>query len=233
MPDAWRTPSPFQPRWIADRKIPANSRLRVHGRQKCRDRGRDTVDGVGSGSDPDRVHGDPGRGEIGIRVGTRRPRVGKVMAELGTRIPRWRSGFDQGSGHGGQGPDGRLRRAGARWLGRWVDHAEGAAKMDAPRCGADPASGQSAPRRERGTLGARTAWTDADRDRKIAGTGCPTPDRPLPANSRPGTPRRCPFSAAPGDPTGTRAPRPRRRRSRSRPYPGAPSELPGASRPAS
>ena len=173
MPVAFRTPCSFQPRWISDQKIPANSRLRVHGRQKGRDRGRDTVDGVGSG----RIRTVDSVSRVDARSGSGSGHGGrgsdKVMAEPGTRIPRWMMKVDQGSGHGGRGPDGRLRRPGRGGSGDGWRTPRARSGWTRPGYGADPASGHGAPHMEAGALGGadsvdrRRSRSENRRDRRV------------------------------------------------------------------
>jgi hypothetical protein len=90
------------------------------------------VDGVGSGrirtvDSVSRVEARSGSGSGHDGRGSER-----FIDEPGARIPGWRMRFDPGSGHGGRGPDGRFEEAGARWIGRWMEDAESAFRMDAP-----------------------------------------------------------------------------------------------------
>lgn len=137
------------------------------------DRGRDKVDGVGSGSDPDRGQGDADRGERWIGVGTAWPGSRREVDRGRDSVPRAEGGAPRGwdtmdeirdgrveeTGHGGSGDGWRTLRGRPGWT----------------RSGAAMIGGRARMLRDgKGVLLGRAAWIDGDRGLKIAGTGVST-----------------------------------------------------------
>jgi hypothetical protein len=66
-----------------------------------------------------------------VEVGTRWTRVSEGVVWVRSAVPGPVEGCSTGVGHGGRGAGDGVEEGGARWIGSWMDVAEGAATMDA------------------------------------------------------------------------------------------------------